>query len=141
MPAVIENIAKTKGMPVGPLAVSDEVSLTLGLHVMESDPRLKDNAELQRNYNLTKKMVEEFGRGGKKAGAGFYEYPDGGKKFLWPELKTIFKSKMDVMPNEVVAKRLLHRQAIEAYRCLDEGVLRSVVDLSLIHISEPTRPY
>ena len=128
LPAVIENIAKTKGMPVGPLAVSDEVSLTLGLHVMESDPRLKDNAELQRNYNLTKKMVEEFGRGGKKAGAGFYEYPDGGKKFLWPELKTIFKSKMDVMPNEVVAKRLLHRQAIEAYRCLDEGVLRSVVD-------------
>ena len=128
LPAVIENIAKTKGMPVGPLAVSDEVSLTLGLHVMESDPRLKENAELQRNYNLTKKMVEEFGRGGKKAGAGFYEYPDGGKKFLWPELKTIFKSKMDVMPNDIVAKRLLHRQAIEAYRCLDEGVLRSVVD-------------
>ena len=128
LPAVIENIAKTKGMPVGPLAVSDEVSLTLGLHVMESDPRLKENAELQRNYNLTKKMVEEFGRGGKKAGAGFYEYPDGGKKFMWPELKTIFKSKMDVMPNDIVAKRLLHRQAIEAYRCLDEGVLRSVVD-------------
>jgi len=128
LPAVIENIAKTKGMPVGPLAVSDEVSLTLGLHVMESDPRLKDNAELQRNYNLSKKMVEEFGRGGKKAGAGFYEYPDGGKKFLWPELKTIFNSKIDVMPNEVVAKRLLHRQAIEAFRCLDEGVLRSVVD-------------
>ena len=128
LPAVIENIAKTKGMPVGPLAVSDEVSLTLGLHVMESDPRLKENAELQRNYNLTKKMVEEFGRGGKKAGAGFYEYPDGGKKFLWPELKTIFKSKMDIMPNDIVAKRLLHRQAIEAYRCLDEGVLRSVVD-------------
>ena len=128
LPAVIENIAKTKGMPVGPLAVSDEVSLTLGLHVMESDPRLKENVELQRNYNLTKKMVEEFGRGGKKAGAGFYEYPDGGKKFLWPELKTIFKSKMDVMPNDIVAKRLLHRQAIEAYRCLDEGVLRSVVD-------------
>ncbi len=128
LPAVIENIAKTKGMPVGPLAVSDEVSLTLGLHVMESDPRLKDNAELQRNYNLTKKMVEEFGRGGKKAGAGFYEYPEGDKKFLWPELKNIFNSKMDVLPNDVVAKRLLHRQAIEAYKCLDEGVLRSVVD-------------
>ncbi len=128
LPAVIENIARTKGMPVGPLAVSDEVSLTLGLHVMESDPRLKDNEELQRNYNLTKKMVEEFGRGGKKAGKGFYEYPEGGKKFLWPELKTIFNSKMDVMPNEIVAKRLLHRQAIEAYKCLDEGVLRSVVD-------------
>ncbi len=128
LPAVIENIAKNKGMPVGPLAVSDEVSLTLGLHVMESDPRLKDNAELQRNYNLTKKMVEEFGRGGKKAGKGFYEYPQGGKKFLWPELKTIFNSKLDVMPNEVIAKRLLHRQAIEAYRCLEEGVLTTVLD-------------
>lgn len=128
LPAVIENIGKNKGMPVGPLAVSDEVSLTLGLHVMESNPDLKNDPEMMRNYNITNKMVNELGRGGKKAGAGFYEYPEGGKKFIWPELTKIFNSKMDVMSNEIVAKRLLHRQSIEAYRCLEEGVLTSVID-------------
>ena len=125
---VIENIAKTQGMPVGPLAVSDEVSLTLGLHVMESNPDLQKDPEMLRNYELTKKMVEEFGRGGKKAGKGFYDYPEGGKKVLWPELTNIFNSRLGVVSNEVVAKRLLHRQSIEAYRCLEEGVLRSVID-------------
>lgn len=126
--AMIENIARTKGMPVGPLAVTDEVSLTLGLHVMESDPRLNENEDLQRNYKLTKMMVEEFGRKGKKEGAGFYEYPEGGKKFLWPELSKIFKSNIDTLDKETIGKRILHRQALESYRCYDEGVLTSTKD-------------
>ncbi|MEM8887269.1 MAG: 3-hydroxyacyl-CoA dehydrogenase NAD-binding domain-containing protein [Bacteroidota bacterium] len=126
--AMIENIARTKGMPVGPLAVTDEVSLTLGLHVMESDPRLNENEDLQRNYKLTKMMVEEYGRKGKKEGAGFYEYPEGGKKFLWPELSKIFKSDIDTLDKETIAKRILHRQALESYRCYDEGVLNSTKD-------------
>lgn len=126
--AMIENIARTKGMPVGPLAVSDEVSLTLGLHVMESDPRLKDNEDLQRNYRITKMLVEEHGRKGKKEGAGFYEYPEGGKKFLWPELSKIFTSNIDTLDKETIGKRILHRQALESYRCYDEGVLMTTKD-------------
>ncbi len=124
--AMIENVAKTKGMPVGPLAVSDEVSLTLGLHVMESNPDLEKSPEMSRNYKITKMLVEEHGRKGKKAGAGFYEY--GGKKKLWPKLAEIFKSDVETLDKEIVAKRILHRQALEAFRCLDEGVLHSVVD-------------
>ncbi|MDW3647037.1 MAG: 3-hydroxyacyl-CoA dehydrogenase NAD-binding domain-containing protein [Bacteroidia bacterium] len=126
--AMIENIARTKGMPVGPLAVSDEVSLTLGLHVMESDPRLKDNEDLQRNYRITKMLVEEHGRKGKKEGAGFYEYPEDGKKFLWPELSKIFTSNIDTLDKETIGKRILHRQALESYRCYDEGVLMTTKD-------------
>lgn len=126
--AMIENIGKNKGMPVGPLAVTDEVSLTLGLHVMESDPGLKDNPEMLRNYNIAKLMVETHGRGGKKAGAGYYEYPKDGPKYLWPKLSSIFSSNVDTLDKETVAKRLMHRQALEAYRCLEEGVLNSVID-------------
>ena len=126
--AMIENIAKKKGMPVGPLAVTDEVSLTLGLHVMESDPRLKDSPLLQRSYNMTKKMVQEYGREGKKSGKGFYDYPEKGKKKLWPELAKIFNSNIDTLDQETIAKRILHRQALESYRCLEEGVLRSSRD-------------
>jgi 3-hydroxyacyl-CoA dehydrogenase/enoyl-CoA hydratase/3-hydroxybutyryl-CoA epimerase len=126
--AMIENIARTKGMPVGPLAVQDEVSLTLGMHVMESDPELSKHPVLQRTYKLFKLLVEEHGRGGKKAGAGFYDYPKGEKKKLWPGLTELFNSKVDALDKETVAKRLFHRQALESYRCLEEGVLRSVID-------------
>jgi len=127
-PVMIENIAKTKGMPVGPLAVSDEVSLTLGLHVMESNPDLEKDASMMRNFKITKMLVEEHGRKGKKEGAGFYDYPESGKKKIWPKLEEIFKSDVETMDKETVAKRLLHRQSLEAFRCLDEGVLHSVVD-------------
>lgn len=129
VPAVmIENIAKNYGMPVGPLAVSDEVSLTLGLHVMESDPRLKDTPEMMRLYEIQKKLVHEYGRKGKKAGAGFYEYPAKGKKKVWKELNTIFNSNIDTLDKETIAKRIMHRQALESYRCLEEGVLNTVKD-------------
>ena len=64
--AMIANIARTKGMPVGPLAVTNEICLTLGLHVMESETRLNENEDPERNYKLTKMMAEEFGRKGKE---------------------------------------------------------------------------
>lgn len=126
--AMIENIAKTKGMPVGPLAVTDEVSLTLGLHVMESDPDLHKNPDMVKLYEVQKMLVHEYGRKGKKAGAGFYEYPKNGKKRLWPKLAELFNSNVDYLDKETIGKRLLHRQALESYRCLEEGVLRSAKD-------------
>ena len=127
-PVMIENIAKTKGMPVGPLAVTDEVSLTLGLHVYESDPNPDKPEEQTRFYKLGKMMVDEHGREGKKNGKGFYDYPQGGKKRIWPELNKIFNSDVDTLSKEVVGKRLLHRMSLETFRCLDEGVLRSTKD-------------
>lgn len=125
--AMIENIAKAKGMPVGPLAVTDEVTLTLGAHVFESDPTPNKAPYQIRAYEIGKKMID-LGRTSKKDGAGFYEYPANGKKYLWKELGTIFNSNVDALDKETIAKRILHRQALEAFRCLDEGVLNSVMD-------------
>lgn len=126
--AMIENISKNKGMPVGPLAVLDEVSLTLSKHVYESDPSTDKPAYHDRSYKLTKMLVDEHGREGKKAGKGLYEYPAKGKKYLWPELKNLFPSNPETLDRETIAKRIMHRQAIEAFRCLEEGVLRSSRD-------------
>ncbi|MEM7512626.1 MAG: 3-hydroxyacyl-CoA dehydrogenase, partial [Bacteroidota bacterium] len=72
--------------------------------------------------------VENDGRKGKKAGAGFYDYPEKGKKKLWPGLKEKYNSNLDTLDKETVGKRILHRQALESYRCLEEGVLRSTMD-------------
>ncbi|MEM8901039.1 MAG: 3-hydroxyacyl-CoA dehydrogenase NAD-binding domain-containing protein, partial [Bacteroidota bacterium] len=126
--AMVENVAKHKGMPVGPLAVTDEVSLTLGLHVYESDPTPNKLPFQERMYKIQKDLVENDGRKGKKAGAGFYDYPDKGKKKLWPGLKEKYNSKLETLDKETVGKRILHRQALESYRCLEEGVLRSTMD-------------
>ena len=125
--AMIENIAKQKGMPVGPLAVHDEVTLTLSVHVYESDPTPNKTAAQERSYKMIKDLVND-GRKGKKYGAGFYDYPEGGKKKLWKGLKERFNSKVDTLDKETIAKRIMHRQALESFRCLDEGVLRSTMD-------------
>ncbi|MEM9820818.1 MAG: 3-hydroxyacyl-CoA dehydrogenase NAD-binding domain-containing protein [Bacteroidota bacterium] len=125
--AMIENIAKQKGMPVGPLAVHDEVTLTLSKHVIESNPDSANHPETQRAFKIIMDMINK-GRTSKKDGAGFYDYPQGGKKKLWKELGEMFQSNVDTLDKSTIAKRIMHRQALESYRCLDEGVLNSVVD-------------
>jgi len=126
--AMVENVAKAKGMPVGPLAVTDEVTLTLGMHVYESDPSPNKAAYQTRMYEIQKNLVNNHERKGKKWGQGFYDYPEGGKKKLWPGLKELYNSNVETLDKEVVGKRILHRQALEAYRCLEEGVLRTTTD-------------
>ena len=126
--AMVENIAKKKGMPVGPLAVHDEVTLTLSLHVFESDASPNKPADAQRSYAMIKDLVENHGRTGKKDGQGFYDYPEGSKKKLWKGLAEKYNPNIETLDKETIAKRILHRQALESFRCLDEGVLNSVID-------------
>ena len=129
---VIENAAMQAGMPVGPLAVLDETALSLSVHVL--DQTRADLAANGETYTATpgellvEKMVKELNRPGRAGGGGFYDYPEGGKKSLWPELKTRFE-KPDVQWDlQTIKDRLLYRQAVETARCLSEGVLTSVHD-------------
>ena len=129
---VIENAAMQVGMPVGPLAVIDETSLSLSVHVMEQT-RADFSAE-GKAYTATpgellvERMVKEFKRAGRAAGGGFYDYPEGQKKRLWPELKTRFEKPGVAWNLQDVKDRILYRQAVETARCLSEGVLTTVHD-------------
>ncbi len=129
-PRSIEVAGLQAGMPMPPLALQDEVSLSLGLHVAEQTR--KDLAAEGKPYSehpgmRVVRQLCEIGRIGKKAGQGFYDYSDDGKQ-LWPELATLYPvAAVQPDPQELV-DRLMIAQANEAARCLEEGVLRSVAD-------------
>ncbi|MES2039066.1 MAG: 3-hydroxyacyl-CoA dehydrogenase NAD-binding domain-containing protein [Pseudomonadota bacterium] len=133
---LIENAALSVGMPVGPLAVQDEVSLSLSRHVaaqtkadLEAEGK---NWQAPASADIINTMLDEHQRAGKATGAGFYEYPtDGGKKYLWPELNTLFSKAGYSLPYADLQDRFLYIQAIETLRCLDEGVLESTRDANI----------
>jgi len=129
-PALVENIGKQMGMPVGPLAVFDEVSIELGHKVMlQTKKDLGDAYKATAADDVIEKMVA-LGRLGRKAGKGYYDYPEDGKKALWPDLGNTFGQKADEeqpAPEEVKT-RLTYRQLVECARCFAEGVLETPED-------------
>ena len=68
-------------------------------------------------------MARDLGRKGKAAGAGFYEYPKEGKKFLWPGLAQLCPPATAQPDVEELKRRFLTIQALEAARCVEEGVI------------------
>lgn len=129
-PAKIEMAALKAGMPVGPLAIQDEVSLTLSEHVA-AETRKALQAEGKEHPRsgadeVIETMIHQFNRKGKAAGAGFYDYPEGGKKSLWEGL-SYWKKEQTVDEQELI-DRFLFVQSLDTLRCLEEGVLESVVD-------------
>ncbi|WP_426306403.1 3-hydroxyacyl-CoA dehydrogenase NAD-binding domain-containing protein [Acidovorax facilis] len=133
--AAIENAAMQAGLPVGPLAVLDETALTLSVHVL--DQTRADYAAEGKTYTATpgellvERMVKELKRPGRAGGGGFYDYPAGAKKHLWPELKALFEKPGVEWSVQEIQDRLLYRQVIETARCLAEGVLTSVHDANI----------
>jgi 3-hydroxyacyl-CoA dehydrogenase/enoyl-CoA hydratase/3-hydroxybutyryl-CoA epimerase len=128
-PQTIERAATMAGFPAPPLAMLDEVSLTLTQHIRAAavEAARREGRELppQPGEATIDRMVEEFGRKGKAAGAGFYEYPADGPKHLWPELRTHFtKPEVDI-PLRDLQERFLFRMALETARCFAEGVIES----------------
>ena len=131
-PALIENAGKQAGMPVGPLAVHDEVSIELSAKIYKQTKKdLGSTYAGPSAISVALKMVG-LGRLGKKAGKGFYDYPPPGdraaKKTLWPGLTELFKPAKKQPPVDEVKKRLLYIQALETVRCMDEGVVTDPAD-------------
>ena len=131
-PALIENCGVYAGMAVGPLAVADEVSLELSYHVGTATKKaLGDKYIAQPSDKVIEVLYKELDRKGKKNAHGFYEYPEGGKKYLWPGLSEHFQLAEEQPSQEEVTKRLMYRQAVEVIRCLEEGVLLAPEDADI----------
>jgi 3-hydroxyacyl-CoA dehydrogenase/enoyl-CoA hydratase/3-hydroxybutyryl-CoA epimerase len=127
-PAIIDNLGRATGMPRGPLELYDDVALDLILKVREQARRdLGSSFEPRAADWVLDRMVNDHGRLGRKNGQGFYDYPaNGGPKRPWDglgEIVAVTRARADAAVQEEVRNRLLYRQAIEAARCLDEGVI------------------
>jgi 3-hydroxyacyl-CoA dehydrogenase/enoyl-CoA hydratase/3-hydroxybutyryl-CoA epimerase len=140
-PASIERLATQAGFPAPPLAMLDEVSLTLTQSIRDEARSAAAAAgiEAPRDHPgmaVIDLLVDEHGRRGKAAGAGFYDYPDDGPKHLWPGLATAFPVEAPTGltdPGAVrdVQERLAFAMAIETLRCMEEGVVRSTSEANI----------
>ncbi len=128
-PAMIENVARHMGMPVGPLAVNDEVGLDLGHKVAQQTKKDLGDAYRPGPGEAVIETMVGLGRHGRKNGKGFYVYPeDGSPKHLWPELATHFPVAAQQPSPAEVKERLMFRQLVECARCFAEGVLETPED-------------
>ena len=127
--AMIENLGRMAGMPVGPLALNDEVAVDLAWKILKaSEADLGPGAVDPRQKALLEAMVEKQGRLGRKNGKGFYDYPQGGRKKLWPGLADLQPHKLDLARIDIneLKQRLLAIQALETARCVEEEVITDV---------------
>jgi 3-hydroxyacyl-CoA dehydrogenase/enoyl-CoA hydratase/3-hydroxybutyryl-CoA epimerase len=125
-PAMIENVARMAGMPVGPLSLNDEVAIDLSWKIVQATKKdLGEQAVDPAQEKLIKTMVVDLERFGRKNGKGFYDYPQGGKKKLWPGLADLQTKKLDPDTIDVneLKQRFLVVQAVEAARTMVEGVV------------------
>lgn len=136
--ALIENAGLQAGMPVGPLALTDEVSAELLVKIeKQTEADLGDGYRPRAGLDVAQRIVA-LGRIGKKAGQGFYDYPDGGRKSLWQGLAELFppaaqQPSVDAQQPSVdaLAQRLIAVQSLESVRCMEEGVLTTARDADI----------
>jgi 3-hydroxyacyl-CoA dehydrogenase / enoyl-CoA hydratase / 3-hydroxybutyryl-CoA epimerase len=132
-PVLVDAAARANGSPVGPLAAIDEISQDTayrnGLQMKADVEARGETWTDQPAGELVRRMVEEFGRKGRRFGGGYYEYPEGGKKHIWPGLKQHFAPDgFRDIPFRDIQDRLLFSQSLEAVRAMQEGVITSVAD-------------
>jgi 3-hydroxyacyl-CoA dehydrogenase / enoyl-CoA hydratase / 3-hydroxybutyryl-CoA epimerase len=127
--AMIENVGRMAGMPVGPLSLNDEVAVDLAWKILKAtEADLGAKAIDPRQKALLEDMVEKRGRYGRKNGKGFYDYPQNAPKRLWPGLADLQPVKLDPDTIDIATleQRLLAIQALESARCVEEDVVTDV---------------
>jgi 3-hydroxyacyl-CoA dehydrogenase/enoyl-CoA hydratase/3-hydroxybutyryl-CoA epimerase len=136
-PATVEQAAAQAGYLAKVLSLMDELTLTLPRKIREESRRAAEaEGAAWREHPADKvidRMIEEFGRPGRSAGAGFYDYGEDGKRGkLWPGLREHFTAAADPgIPFQDMIERMLFSEALDTVRLFEEGVLTSVADANI----------
>ena len=134
--ASIEQASNQAGYPAPVLQLSDELNLNLARKIRDATRAAIEAEggvfEDRPAFEVVDKMLEA-GRGGRLAGAGYYDYEDGKRTGLWKGLKEMFPETDD--PASISLKdleeRMLFAESTETVKCLDEGVIESVADANI----------
>ena len=129
-PALIENAGKLAGMPMGPLRLADMVALDLAVKIADQNRADLGEAYVEHPGIPAARHLVGLGRTGEGAQAGFYDYGQGDPT-LWAGLAEAFPVAETQPGLEAVQERLMTIQALEALRCFDDGVLKSVADADI----------
>jgi 3-hydroxyacyl-CoA dehydrogenase/enoyl-CoA hydratase/3-hydroxybutyryl-CoA epimerase len=129
----IENAGLQAGMPLGPLAYADSLGFK---YVLDAEKhfagQMGENYTTSSAFSIIESMIQKFDRHGKVREAGFYEYTNCEKPYLWPELSKYFPKKESVsLPQQEIRQRLLFIQCLEAVKCLEEGVISNTNEANL----------
>lgn len=140
-PALIDNAARLAGFAMGPLSLLDDIGMENGYKSSLAErAALGDAWKEPAGYKVQETFCATLGRIGRRCGKGFYDYPEG-KRALWPGLADVYPP-LAVQPDvEEIKKRMLYIQALEAARCMEEGVIGSAAEGdvgSLLGIGFPT---
>jgi 3-hydroxyacyl-CoA dehydrogenase/enoyl-CoA hydratase/3-hydroxybutyryl-CoA epimerase len=131
----IEQAGSQAGYPAPPLQLSDELNLNLMAKIRKATQEALEAEGVPMPtehpaFDVIDKMLE-LGRGGRLAGAGFYDYEDGKRTGLSKVVKEQWGGENLDVPFEDMKERMLFAEAIETVKCLDEGVLESIADANI----------
>ncbi|MET0610085.1 MAG: 3-hydroxyacyl-CoA dehydrogenase NAD-binding domain-containing protein, partial [Pseudomonas caspiana] len=140
-PALIDNAARLAGFAMGPLSLLDDIGMENGYKSSLAErAALGDTWKEPAGYKVQEMFCATLGRIGRRCGKGFYDYPEG-KRALWPGLADVYPPLAEQPDVEEIKKRMLYIQALEAARCMEEGVIGSAAEGdvgSLLGIGFPT---
>ncbi len=140
--ASIEQASSQAGYPAPVLQLSDELNLNLARKIRDATKAAIEAEggvfQDRASFQVVDRLLEE-GRGGRLAGAGYYDYEDGtppgtGKRLgLWKGLKQLFPEVEDPSSLSLrdLEERMLFIESIEAVKCLDEGVIETAADANV----------
>ncbi|MBN2623321.1 MAG: enoyl-CoA hydratase/isomerase family protein, partial [Acidimicrobiales bacterium] len=142
-PVLIERAGEAAGYPAPPLQLLDELTLTLPRKIRKeyiaSVEAAGETYVPHPAEAVVDRMIDEFGREGRSAGKGFYEYGEDGKRVgLWSGLWDHFVEDADTHIHDGddqllvdLQERMLFAEALETVKCFDEGVLETFPDANI----------
>ena len=131
-PQIVDNAALAAGMPIGPLVMADQTSLDLLYDILGSVAGPDREADHHaRALEVLHRFSGRLGRPGRKASAGIYDYAANGSRAVWSGLSSEYPPKGDRPSKPEIQRRLLHIQAIETIRAMQDGIIASASDADL----------
>lgn len=130
-PSIIENVSQMAGMPNGPLALADALSLNVVLSAERRAAYIYGEKYIIHPAVEVLQKMKEAGRTGRFNGGGFYTYKDNKRLSFWEGLEELFPVTQTNFDIEQIKERIYFAQVLEAVWCYQEGIVGTVQEANI----------